>query len=697
MTLTAVLSNAASGVIAAQSGLRTSSDNIANVNTPGYVRKKIDQEHRVYAGVGSGTEVSGVRRVIDNFLVASGLTASSATSRWNTVASSLDNAQSLFGDPNAETGYFANLDEIWTTFQSLAQNPTSGVLRSQSVTAVKTFLDQTGRINDELQSMTRFADSQASAAATEINDLLSEIAKLNLEISKASVSSRDTTGPENVQAGLIEKLAKIMDIRLQPKETGGFVIRSAEGVELAGDSAATVVYRSTNSTPGYLAVQHPVGPEQPITVSSGDLRGFLDLRNTHLPDLSRQLGEFAARAAERINAAHNASTSSPARALLEGRDTGLDLPTAIDGFSGQTTLAITDASGVIQRTVSIDFTAGTMSVNAGPPSAFTPASFLTSLNTALGAFGSASFSNRALSLTAAAPNGIAIDEGTSQKAGRAFSHFFGLNDLIRSEGQTIYETGLKTTDPHGFTPGQTISFRLSQGDGKPIRDVTVTVPAAGTMQDLLDSLNANTTGVGLVGAYALDAQGQLSFTPSTSPPVSVSVSQDLTSRGPGGPSISALFGLGVRDQTSRAGRLSVDPDIAADPNKLATSKLNLSVAAGAPAISPGNGQGANALAAAGETTAAFDAVGNLGALNTTLIQYAAQFSAAVGSRASAAETQRLSSEAISKEVDARRESVEGVNLDEELVRLTTYQQAFNASARMIQAAREMFEVLTSVV
>jgi flagellar hook-associated protein 1 FlgK len=697
MTLTAVLSNAASGVIAAQSGLRTSSDNIANVNTPGYVRKKIDQEHRVYAGVGSGTEVSGVRRVIDNFLVASGLTASSATSRWNTVASSLDNAQSLFGDPNAETGYFANLDEIWTTFQSLAQNPTSGVLRSQSVTAVRTFLDQTGRINDELQSMTRFADSQASAAATEINDLLSEIAKLNLEISKASVSSRDTTGPENVQAGLIEKLAKIMDIRLQPKETGGFVIRSAEGVELAGDSAATVVFRSTNSTPGYLAVQHPVGPEQPITVSSGDLRGFMDLRNTHLPDLSRQLGEFAARAAERINAAHNASTSSPARALLQGRDTGLDLPTAIDGFSGQTTLAITDASGVIQRTVSIDFTAGTMSVNAGPPSAFTPASFLTNLNTALGAFGSASFSNRALSLTAAAPNGIAIDEGTSQKAGRAFSHFFGLNDLIRSEGQTIYETGLKTTDPHGFTPGQTISFRLSQGDGKPIRDVTVTVPAAGTMQDLLDSLNANTTGVGLVGTYALDAQGQLSFTPSTSPPVSVSVSQDLTSRGPGGPSISALFGLGVRDQTSRAGRLSVDPDIAADPNRLATSRLNLSVAAGAPAISPGNGQGANALAAAGETTAAFDAVGNLGALNTTLIQYAAQFSAAVGSRASAAETQRLSSEAISKEVDARRESVEGVNLDEELVRLTTYQQAFNASARMIQAAREMFEVLTSVV
>jgi flagellar hook-associated protein 1 FlgK len=81
----------------------------------------------------------------------------------------------------------------------------------------------------------------------------------------------------------------------------------------------------------------------------------------------------------------------------------------------------------------------------------------------------------------------------------------------------------------------------------------------------------------------------------------------------------------------------------------------------------------------------------------TLIEYAAQLGAAVGSRASSAETQRLASESVSTEVSTRRASVEGVNIDEELVRLTTYQQAFNASARMIEAAREMFEVLTSVV
>ena len=49
------------------------------------------------------------------------------------------------------------------------------------------------------------------------------------------------------------------------------------------------------------------------------------------------------------------------------------------------------------------------------------------------------------------------------------------------------------------------------------------------------------------------------------------------------------------------------------------------------------------------------------------------------------------------EADTRRQSVEGVNIDEELVHLTTYQQAFSANARMIQAAKDLFDVLASLI
>jgi flagellar hook-associated protein 1 FlgK len=81
----------------------------------------------------------------------------------------------------------------------------------------------------------------------------------------------------------------------------------------------------------------------------------------------------------------------------------------------------------------------------------------------------------------------------------------------------------------------------------------------------------------------------------------------------------------------------------------------------------------------------------------TLTRYAAEFGGSIGRQAQEAETRKDAAEAVSKEADARRQAVEGVNVDEELVRLTTYQQAFNASARMIQAARELFDVLTNMI
>ena len=73
----------------------------------------------------------------------------------------------------------------------------------------------------------------------------------------------------------------------------------------------------------------------------------MDLRDDKLPGLSDQLGEFMSRAADSINAAHNAASTVPAQATLTGRNTGLDLPTAVSGFTGATTVAIVDNAGVL--------------------------------------------------------------------------------------------------------------------------------------------------------------------------------------------------------------------------------------------------------------------------------------------------------------------------------------------------------------
>ncbi|HRD29490.1 MAG TPA: flagellar basal body rod C-terminal domain-containing protein, partial [Caulobacter sp.] len=54
-------------------------------------------------------------------------------------------------------------------------------------------------------------------------------------------------------------------------------------------------------------------------------------------------------------------------------------------------------------------------------------------------------------------------------------------------------------------------------------------------------------------------------------------------------------------------------------------------------------------------------------------------------------------EAVASEAATRRSSAEGVNLDQELISMTTFQQAFNASARLVQASKDMYEALLVMV
>ena len=699
MSLTAVLNTANSGMMAAQAALRTVSDNIANVNTPGYVRKTLDQSQLSVDGIGMGVKIDGVKRVTDQYLQLASLTATSDSGRWGAVSQYLDNAQSLFGDPSSDGYFFNRLDSTWAGFAAAANDPSSSLARSQAISNAQDFFDEAGRINDQIGEIGRTLDSQVSADIDRASQLLEEINRLNVDISRATVANADASGAQNIQSGLIDDLSKLMNVKIATRSDGGVTIRSSEGIMLAGDGAAKLSYVRTDSSRGYITATSAFGAGLPqaISVESGEIRGLLDLRDVELPKLSDQLGEFTTRAAEAINAAHNASAAVPAPTSLVGKDTGQDIATAFNNFSGQATVAIVNSSGVIQRQVAIDFTAGTMSIDGGAAASFGAASNIpAALNAALGAFGTASFANGVFTVSGAGGAGVAIDEGSSAKAGKGFSHFFGLNDLIKSSAYS-YDTGLTTADPHGFTPGDQITLRLAEPDGKPISDVAITVPAGASMSNLLASLNSTTSGVGLYGQYSLDAKGAMVFTPTAPMNANVSVIADNTERGVGGPSMSELFGLGVAERSARASGFKVDPNITADPSKLSLAKLDLTVASGQPALRPGDGDGARALAAAGETSLGFSAAGSLGAVTMSLSRYASEFGGSIGRNAANAETRKTSADSVQTEAANRRQSVEGVNLDEELIRLTTYQQAFAASARMIQAAKDLFDVLSSMV
>jgi flagellar hook-associated protein 1 FlgK len=699
MTLNSMIGSATSGLLTAQTQLRVVSDNIANVNTPGYSRKIVDQESVSLSAMGGGVDVNRIERSVDQFLQQAGYTASAQSGAASTISDMLDRAQALFGDPTTSNGFFNKLDQVFSDLSAAAQDPASSVSRSQALNSLSNFFDQAGSISGQLQSLGHEADSRISDSVSQINALVSQISSLNTTISNDTAAKADPTGAQNAQSQLIDKLSSMVDISVYRRQDGGLDIRSGDGSLLVGRSgAATLSFSTGGATPGQILVASAGGTAHPMQPLSGTVAGLMKLRNAELPSVMAQLGEYVTQAANAINQAHNASSAVPPPAQLTGRNTGLDLPTAVSGFTGKTTIAIVDQTGTLQSRVDIDFDAGTMSTDGGPAAGFTPASFLATLNGALGANGSASFNNGVLSLQASAGNGVSIaDDPTtpSMKAGRGFSQFFGLNDLVSSTGFPYPATGLVGTDPNGFNAGGVISMRLLDSNGATLRDASVTVPAGGDMNALIAALNDPATGVGLYGSFALNSVGELNFTPNA-PGINVSVSSDTTQRGPGGPSLSSLFGIDPKLRYLRAAAFSVRPDIAANSMQLAMAQFDLTATAGQPALSPGDARGGLQLAAAGQQTIAFDPAGPFGAQASSLVNYAAQFSGSVAQQSAAATGANSNAQAVAQEANARRASVEGVNLDQELVNMTTYQQAYNASARMLTAVDQLYQTLLNI-
>lgn len=696
MSLTSIMNIATSGMNSAQTQLRVVSDNVSNVNTPGYVRKIADQQSWVSQGVGAGVEIARIRLATDRFLQAASLNAAADAGRQTVRYELYDRIQSLFGDPGADSGFFSQIDSVFAAFAATAEDAASGPLRQEAIWRTQALFDDAARIAAQIQSVREDADARIKSAVDTANGLLEQIEKLNVEIAKATVVNADASGAQTAQAALIDQLSGIMDIRITGRAVGGVEIRTGAGILLAGQGAAKLDYVRAGAVSSetvfneVLVIEPPAGKARSLAegLASGEIKGLLELRDGEASAAAERLGELMTRLADELNRAHNASSAAPPPNGLTGRNVGQTLETALTGFTGRTSIVITDGQGVALHRVDLDFA----TVN--------PATFLADLNAQLGAFGSASFVDGRLSIQGSGANGVAVADdpaAATNKAGRGFSHYFGLNDLVATERPAIYDTGLTLASQHGFTPGETITFRFNDAAGAKLRDIAVAVPAGGDMTSLLAALNDPATGAGRMGTFSLSVPaGEMIFTPRPGTTTTLSVLQDRTTQVPSGISMSDLFGLGGT-RASRSDAFSIRADIARDPARMALGKVDLTVAAGVAVVSRNDARGARLLASAGENASPFSAAGGAAGGSMSVARYASELSGEIGSRASMVRNSARSAEALAKETTARRVSVEGVNLDEELVLMTTYQQAFNASARMVQAAKDMYDILLGMV
>jgi flagellar hook-associated protein 1 FlgK len=715
-SLSASLKIGVTGLTSNQFALATTANNIANVNTEGYVRKVTNFESQYVGKDQSGVAISGISRFIDQFLVREERIASAQKNRFEAMGGLHDQLQNLLGAPDDNVTFSGRLDRVFQDIANLAPDPNSTVRRVSAVNEMSVYGNEVGRVSRVLQDLRGEADRLINLSVTTINTAVSRINDLNPRIRSALALGEDASGLLEQRERAVRGISKEIDLRTFDLPGGGLGLVTGSGVVLLD----AVVRQLNKVSPGTVGTNtefaqisvdkvNPDGSKETITVldpvvESGSLRGLLDMRDIQLPTMAVELGEMAAKVNDQLNAAHNDNSTVPAPSTMVGRNVGV-LGTDAHNFTGTVTFGMLNGTSTLTSRVAVDFTAGTVSLNGAGAVAIggtTLNDVITAVNTQ---FGGAALTlvNGVMTLqaTGAAAGVAALQDSTtpSERGGRGFAHFFGLNDVMQALEPSHFQSGLSGTDAHGFGATGDITLQQKGPRGQVAREFTLDFATAGatTLADVVTALN---TGFSGFASFALDANGELQATPSAAlSDYRMLTTKDSTARGVTGVSMSDLFGIGRAYKMDQAFQVAVRPDIVLDPKKLALAKLDLSATALAgtdSALTVGDNRGVVSLQNAGVVNISFPTAGDLSPTTSTVTAYAGQVLSDFALKADEVVERASDSRALSDEISARIVGQTGVNLEEELANMILFQNAFNASARLLQTTREMFQELLSI-
>jgi flagellar hook-associated protein 1 len=706
MSILGIIQAGSSGLNASQTVLRTISNNIANVNTPGYARERVSLEALAYGSGQGGVKVSGIDRVVDRYLEQSARTAAGDAAYNSVLADYHGRLQSLLGKPDGNNTLAAQVDNVFTSLQELASAPGDAVRRRDALAKLDGVLNTAATLSDNIQGLRTDANSQLTSTLNNVNDLVSTLGDLNNRIVEQTVTGRSASALIEQRNQALTKLSGLVDVEAREQSDGSMMISTRTGLVLLDKSVrrtfapvtGVVAAESTFPAIEIRSVNAVTGQELDTrqtldnNLLGGTVKALIDLRDREFPQTATAIGQFVRTLADEFNAVHSNLSSVPPPAELVGRNTGL-LSTDNLRFAGKFGVAITGPDGKILAKANVD-----LSTKANMLAVV--ADINTQLNALPAPYGTASFVDGVLKIsTPGVGNGVIVADdpaSPTDRAGRSFAQVFGINDLVSGAQPTSYDTGFIAGDSHGISSG---SFKLNLRDSnnRLLMSDTITPVPGQNLSDVLISLN-DPAKLGRYATFSLDAKGQMVVTPvSASRGVSLSVETDTTVRGSTGVSFSKLFGLGSSTTAQAAKLLKLRSDISADPGKLATAQYDFSAVVGDLAVGKGDDRGARALRDIATKSLGFAAAGNLPTMNNSLSGYVSSLISDVSGRADRATRSRDDAQALSSAVAKQRDDYQGVNLDEELGSLVIYQNSYNASARLITTARDMYDTLLSMV
>jgi flagellar hook-associated protein 1 FlgK len=366
MSLSQALSAAMSGLRATQVGLSTVAANVANAETPGYVRKTPTQVTTAAGEFNVNVRVSGIQRELDLYVQRQLRIETSGGSYADTRAQFYARLQQIYGQPGTDSALETVFNKFATALQALTTTPDSTATRNAVLSAAQVLTQQMHRMTTDIQALRGDAELGLAEAVESANEAMRQIAKINQQLGTATRSDSTAAVLIDQRDAYIDQLSDLMDIRVATGNNNQVTVFTNSGIQLVGNEASELQFDlhgamtsgsawsedPAKRTVGTLTLLSPNSGATDLIITksirSGKVAAYLEMRDHILPQAQAQLDEIAAAMASALS-----DRTLPATAATAGSQTGFDIDTASLAAGNTINITYTNVATGAQERISV--------------------------------------------------------------------------------------------------------------------------------------------------------------------------------------------------------------------------------------------------------------------------------------------------------------------------------------------------------
>jgi flagellar hook-associated protein 1 FlgK len=309
-------------------GVEVAGQNLANVNTAGYSRQRVDIKTSpdvttAIGPEGTGANAVAIQQIVNTLLNRQIQGQQSVGGYWNAQQGALQSAETNLNeflngtgssssttasaDSTTSSGLSSQLSGLFSAFQSLATSPTSMTARQAVINQAQNLAATFNQVDSQLTTLGDALNTSVNSDVGSANKLLSDIASLNSEISYAEFSGGTANNLLDAREQDLENLSHLVNIQTSTG-TGNSVNVSVGGQTLVAGNQVLDSLQTFDAGSGRLLVQTATGGV-PLTLTGGSIQGTIDARDGALATLQGNVNSLAASLVTQVNAIHRSGYS----------------------------------------------------------------------------------------------------------------------------------------------------------------------------------------------------------------------------------------------------------------------------------------------------------------------------------------------------------------------------------------------------